>query len=191
MSILRSVAAGALVALAFGTISASAATFTPGGTLHYQYFFPDTSSPWPDSGDYAGLGSFTSVLGTADLTISPDNLTITFNGSQSGASFTGSSFNGPRYSDETNSIANFLSVTINAATDFAGFDLSRLFFDGDHIWLNLQGLLITEGQKISLDVNSVSAVPLPAALPLFATAIGGLGVFGRVRRRKSQTPAQA
>jgi hypothetical protein len=32
--------------------------------------------------------------------------------------------------------------------------------------------------------NSPSAVPLPAALPLFAFAVGGLGIFGRWRRRR-------
>jgi hypothetical protein len=37
----------------------------------------------------------------------------------------------------------------------------------------------------SFDVNS-TATPLPAALPLFATGLGGLGLLGRRRKRKAQ-----
>jgi hypothetical protein len=31
-----------------------------------------------------------------------------------------------------------------------------------------------------------SAIPLPAALPLFATGLGGLGLLGWRRKRKAQ-----
>jgi len=38
----------------------------------------------------------------------------------------------------------------------------------------------------SIDVVTSLATPLPAALPLFATGIGGLGLLGWRRRRKAQ-----
>jgi len=41
----------------------------------------------------------------------------------------------------------------------------------------------TDNIGIILDNVSVSAVPLPAALPLFATAVGGMGLLGWRRRR--------
>ncbi len=41
------------------------------------------------------------------------------------------------------------------------------------------------GSNITLGNITVSSVPLPAALPLFAAALGGLGLAGRRRRRKA------
>jgi hypothetical protein len=35
----------------------------------------------------------------------------------------------------------------------------------------------------------VTATPLPAALPLFATSLGGLGLFGWLKKRKAQALA--
>jgi hypothetical protein len=36
------------------------------------------------------------------------------------------------------------------------------------------------------DVSLTAATPLPAALPLFATGLGGLGLLGWRRKRKAQ-----
>jgi hypothetical protein len=38
-------------------------------------------------------------------------------------------------------------------------------------------------------VSEVGATPLPAALPLFATGIGGLGLLGWRSKRKAQAVA--
>ena len=40
-------------------------------------------------------------------------------------------------------------------------------------------------------VNSLNSAPLPAALPLFATGLGAMGLFGWRRKRKSTTAAAA
>ena len=48
------------------------------------------------------------------------------------------------------------------------------------IGANLTGLSVTAA--------NVSAVPLPAALPLFAAGLGGFGLIGTRRRRQRQTP---
>jgi hypothetical protein len=37
--------------------------------------------------------------------------------------------------------------------------------------------------------GTVAATPVPAALPLFATGLGGLGLLGWRRKRKAQTVA--
>jgi hypothetical protein len=42
---------------------------------------------------------------------------------------------------------------------------------------------------VSVDPANVGATPLPAALPLFATGIGGLGLLGWRRKRKAQAVA--
>ena len=59
----------------------------------------------------------------------------------------------------------------------------------------LQGIWIGEGLTggdtgaDSLTVNSLTVTPLPAALPLFATGLGALGLLGRRRKRKAQATA--
>jgi hypothetical protein len=78
---------------------------------------------------------------------------------------------------------------------FASFSLSQT-------GANLDGsLILTDGsatrtiQFVDSGLNaiylspSVSAVPLPPALPLFAFALLALGIFGYVRRAKDVTPA--
>jgi hypothetical protein len=41
------------------------------------------------------------------------------------------------------------------------------------------------GQVATLNVPSVTAVPLPATLPLFATGLGALGLLGWRRKKKA------
>jgi hypothetical protein len=43
----------------------------------------------------------------------------------------------------------------------------------------------------SVSVTAVTATPLPAALPLFATGVGALGLFGWRRKRKNAALATA
>lgn len=50
------------------------------------------------------------------------------------------------------------------------------------------GMPIAEGEFIT---SPSAATPLPAALPLFATGLGALGLFGWRRKRKEQTVGDA
>jgi hypothetical protein len=51
--------------------------------------------------------------------------------------------------------------------------------------VNFYSLSPSANPEFALDNINVSAVPLPAALPLFATAVGGLALAGWARRRKA------
>jgi hypothetical protein len=55
-----------------------------------------------------------------------------------------------------------------------------VFFDSD-----LNAVIPLSGQ----DFSGTSATPIPAALPLFATGLGGLGLLGWRRKRKAQAGA--
>jgi hypothetical protein len=55
-----------------------------------------------------------------------------------------------------------------------------------HIYSNIPGLTLEISQGIDNIVGTAAgATPLPAALPLFATGLGALGLFGWRRKKKS------
>jgi hypothetical protein len=45
--------------------------------------------------------------------------------------------------------------------------------------------------ELTVTIVATSATPLPAALPLFATGLGALGLFGWRRKRKAAAPLAA
>jgi hypothetical protein len=59
------------------------------------------------------------------------------------------------------------------------FDLHSIFVIG------FVGTLPTQLFTVSFEVGAAPAVPLPAALPLFATGLGALGLFGWRRKKKA------
>jgi hypothetical protein len=46
-------------------------------------------------------------------------------------------------------------------------------------------------QNFTIEIGTPVATPLPAALPLFASGLGALGLFGWRRKRKSSVPVSA
>ena len=69
---------------------------------------------------------------------------------------------------------NFLILSVAFEQLYMGSESSPTFRTGTYIGAN--------GETIDI---SNSAVPLPAALPLFATGLGALGLFGWRRKRKA------
>jgi hypothetical protein len=67
------------------------------------------------------------------------------------------------------------SVTLDGATTLTPVEFS---FTGNEVFLNLAGLPAVAGQATILNINA-SPVPLPAALWLLGSALGGLGVMRR------------
>ena len=70
----------------------------------------------------------------------------------------------------------FSSVTIDAATNMAGFDSSRISFTGNEIQVDWQNLNFDSSTIVKLDVNSV---PEPSAYALLACALAALLVCKR------------
>lgn len=160
--------------------------FLNGQTVTYQYFFPNTSTPYgfASNGNYL-VGPGTEVSNIADnmgtLDISDTNLLIDFS---LNTSWTSTSFNGFKLSDTFGLIADFTSVSINPLTNMVGFDLSRIMVFADEIWVNWQGLGFNSNTIVSLDINPPSAVPIPAAALMFAPAL--LGFMGLRHRSKKK-----
>lgn len=84
---------------------------------------------------------------------------------------------------------NGFTQTVGASTDysapgFVGFVSTQPF---NVITLSIAS---PEGWEVA-DVVTASATPLPAALPLFASGLGGLGLLGWRRKRKAAAVAAA
>ena len=91
-----------------------------------------------------------------------------------------------RFVDINNLIPAFTSVTLNSATNWTGFDASRILFTADMIDLNLTALAGSQGQQIALGltagpVTPPSTVPEPPAYLLLGIAL--LGMLGSGQRK--------
>jgi hypothetical protein len=103
------------------------------------------------------------------------SIVMTFPGSCCGG-FTNGSFNGMHVFDLNGTIPQILSVTINPATVFPGFTVSRISFDANNIFINLAGLNPNPATAVlALDIT---AAPEPSTW-LFMT---GLAAFAAMRR---------
>lgn len=81
------------------------------------------------------------------------------------------------------SMRNIYSNGVDFTAVFtAAFGAGNITFLG-YDWFAGQDADWAAVQNIAVNLNAAAAVPLPAALPLFATALGGLGVFARRRRQ--------
>jgi hypothetical protein len=84
------------------------------------------------------------------------------------------------------SVLGFFDVFAVLSDNFPGGFTDTISPDGTTITLNWAGGSVTSGDVFDVTVGVTGATPLPAALPLFATGIGGLGFLGWRRRRKAR-----
>jgi len=172
-----------------------------GATLGWQYYsyggvytYPGgtTSGTFVDNGSVGG----TFIGGTSYLyfNIIADATSITFDysiesfgpggttWSPSALSLTPTIYNGIAI----NLLAgpSFTSLTIDPATNMAGFNASDISFTADQIQVNWANLPFDASTIVKLDVGSGPVVPEPSTVFLLSSGVAALGFW----RRRLKTP---
>ena len=156
-----------------------------GKMVSVEYLWPDINTQLKDDGNaVVGAGVEFTMLSDVPITldISDTQLRSTFGFS---GGFNDELFNGYHISDINNTIDPFTSVSIDPLINMVGFDLSRVTFDADNIWVNWQGLQSIDTNTLCLlDVNV--PVPEPGTMMLLGIGMAALAIYGKRRANKSE-----
>jgi len=167
---------GVLVcAAATAFLTPAQADLAVGQTVEVTYLYPDTGTIFSAPQDVIGpAGTILDFAGFADVTLSDTNILIT---TDRDAGVNNVAFDGFRFVDLNGNITNFTNVTLDGATNYAGFDPSRVTVAANTIFVNVEDLAGLKGQIISLDIGGTSDVPEPS----YWVALG-IGLLGLVAR---------
>ncbi len=182
-AIVQIVFCAVLVAVIAGPLPAAATTtdLTVGDSLELVYAYPNQGTYYDTlTFAYTGPGQTeTTQNGITELDIVSNNQ-IEFLECSYGCSQTAASYNGPILIDLSNSNA-FSDWDILSDSTASG-TISMLLGPGE-IGVNWQGVVWPDaGGQVVL---GATATPLPATLPLFATGLSAMGLFGWRRKRKA------
>jgi hypothetical protein len=168
--------------LAFVASSAFAGQLFDGQTVQLTYEYPALGVAFDTTtlvvGPGAEIGGFPAGDARTAFDFSDTNIYVTY---LSDGTWSIAAFNGWHVFDVNGTIPAITSVTVNGATNMAGFDASRITFDANNIWVNWNNLPFDTNTVVSLDVNGGSSVPEPATFVLLGGALVGLGLLKRRR----------
>lgn len=146
--------------------------------VEVTYLYPSLEVVYAGPVSVGLPGQLSRFAGILDIALSADTFRLTLT-THAGINNVG--FDGVRFVDLHQSL-NFGALALDTvATNYAGFNASRLSLSGtDTLYVNLQGLPGLAGQQIVL---SAAPVPEPATWALMAG--GALSLLGAARRRRA------
>lgn len=181
--------AAALSLLVAGT--ANAATLD-GRSFTLDYLIPDMSTVYlstngPIAGTVTagpGVDAAIEVEGVTTISLDFDGnmLKVLLNTILNGPEWNTAPFNGIRISFAGTPGFDAFSMTDNS------FGPITPSFSGSTLFLNWPGAAYVDGSTATFEV-SLAPIPLPAALPLLATALAGGAGFAKARRRRKSMSA--
>jgi hypothetical protein len=167
----------ATVALTSAFAAPASALGMTGLTVTITHAFPDASSiNWGPMSFTVGTTLPLSYFGIGSVSVGASSFTIHM-ACGNGCSWVDGSFNGFWLDDAYSVLPAFTSATIGAGTSYVGFNASRLSFDADTVYVNLESL--TANGDIVIDING--SAPEPASWALMIT---GFGMIGAAQRRR-------
>ena len=169
-----------------------------GATVTGEYRLPDTSTPYPATVYIPktfvvanGLDSQIIIEGltTFNVDFADTSLSIVFDTILPGNnSLISPSFNGLVFT--SNAFALITGLSVDASTNLAGFDASRVSIVGDEMRLNLGGLTYNTDTALALTFTSNrAAIPEPASWMMMTLGCGFVGGAMRYSRRRQRTVA--
>ena len=165
-----------------------------GSTFDYQVYWPDIDTPVATPGaGHLVVGDGVEVpdvtgIGGASLDITATQIIFDFSLPDSTLNFLPGAFNGIVLTDVFGTIDDFVGVSIDASSDWAAFEPSRVTFTGDSIAMNFESLSMADGQRLVLNVETAAVeLPEPGTLALAALALVGIAAILRGRWTASIT----
>jgi hypothetical protein len=164
----------AALALAWGA-AASASPLLDGRMVQGEWIFPALGTVY-QSVDVT-VGPALEIPGTAGgFDVDLSDTKIVFSHMTAPDGYSSGTFNGWHFSDFLGTIDAFGSVTIDPATNMAGFDASRIDVSADDIFVNFRGL---GGDTDTVVVLHIAPVPEPSSASL--VLLGGALLAARRR----------
>ena len=173
------------LSMASAVLAPARADLVTGQTVGVTYLFPNTSTIFAGPTDVVGpSGTVLNFAGFVNLALSDTNILIT---ADRNAQVNNVAFDGLEFKDLNENIPNFTNVTLDSATNYAGFNSSRISVAADTIFVNVADLPGLKGQVISLDIGASASVPEPKLLLLLGTVLFAL-VLRSLRKTTAGEP---